>query len=193
MYDDISYLMYYCYIMENFKNFLQSFGFAPKKVEPDPMAPSYIKEDGTKVVEQVSENGKVVYEISPNGLLISRSYTKDDKLYFDYARKANYEIGHSYDQDGRVICEVNSLYNEHNKLVKKTEIEFKYHDNGAKSQEISTVTPGNSKVEIHYDEKGELLEKIVHQGTVKTWYDKNNKPFKREIDRGSGGIITENL
>lgn len=179
--------------MENFKNFFQSFGIGQKKVEPDPMAPAYIKEDGTKVVEQVSENGKVVYEISPNGLLISRSYTKDDKLYFDYGRKANYEIGHGYDEDGRVIYEVNSLYNEHNQLVKKTEIEFKYYDNGVKSQEITTVTPENSKVEIHYDEAGEQSEKIVYQGSVKTWYDKNNKPFKRQIDRGSGGIITEDL
>lgn len=179
--------------MENFKKFFQSFGVGQKKVESDSMAPSYIKEDGTKVVEQVFENGKVVYEISPNGLLISRSYTKDDKLYFDYGRKANYEIGHGYDEDGRVICEINSLYNEHNELVKKTEVAFKYHDNGVKSQEITTVTPGNSKVEIYYDEKGELTEKIVCQGSVKIWYDKNDKPFKRQIDRGSGGIITEDL
>lgn len=179
--------------MENFKNFLQSFGLSKKKIEEDPLTPSYIKEDGTKVIEQVSENGTTVHEISPKGLLISRSYTKNDKLYFDYARNFNYEVCHGYDEDGKVTQEINSLYNEHNKLVRKTEIEYKYYDNGTKSEEIIVVLPVNSKTEIFYNEQGEIKEKIVYQGSVKTWYDKNDKPFKRQIDRGTGGIITEDI
>ena len=31
------------------------------------------------------------------------------------------------------------------------------------------------------------------RGSVKIWYDDKGKPVKREIDRGSGGIITEDL
>lgn len=30
-------------------------------------------------------------------------------------------------------------------------------------------------------------------GSCKTWFDINDKPIKRQIDRGSGGIITEDL
>ena len=37
------------------------------------------------------------------------------------------------------------------------------------------------------------IEKIEERGTVKTWFDENDKPIKREIDRGSGGIITQDL
>ena len=46
---------------------------------------------------------------------------------------------------------------------------------------------------MQFDETGKRTEKIVERGTVKTYYDENDKPIKREIDRGSGGIITENL
>lgn len=191
MYDDINGLIYYGYFMENFKNFMNMFKGAKK--EADPMAPSYIKPDGTKVIEQVSEFGKKVYEVNPNGLLISRDYTPDDRLYFDYARKANYEIGRSYDEDGRVICEMTCLYNEHNVQVKKTQVDFEYHDNGVKSREIIIVYPSDVKTEILYDESGKLKEKIIYQGSVKTWYDENGKPFKREIDKGSGGVIKEDL
>lgn len=179
--------------MENFKSFIQSFGNFKKQEDKDPMAPSYIKADGTKVVEQVSELGKTVYEINPKGLLISRSYTPDGRLYFDYGRRANYEIGHSYDESGKVVIEIYSLYNEHNVMVRKTQTEFEYYDDGVKSRELITVVPSGIKTEILYDEKGERKEKIIYQGSVKTWYDNNDKPIKRQIDRGSGGIITEDL
>ena len=46
---------------------------------------------------------------------------------------------------------------------------------------------------MQYEESGKRIEKIVERGAVKTWYDENDKPIKREIDRGSGGIITEDL
>lgn len=193
MNDDIICLIYYFGTMETFKNHIKPFGLLKKQIETDPMAPKYIKPDGTKVIEQYDEFGKTVYEISPKGLLISRRYIGEDILIMDYARRANLEIGHKYDEDGRVIYEFNFLYDEHNVLARKNEIEFKYHDNGKKSQETIINTPGNIKIVIKYDETGTRLEKVEHRGSVKTYYDKNDKPFKREIDRGSGGIITEEL
>ena len=63
----------------------------------DPMAPSYIKPDGTEVIEKEDEFGKSVYEKCPDGALIFRSYTKKGKLFLDYARNLNFEIGHRYD------------------------------------------------------------------------------------------------
>ena len=44
-----------------------------------------------------------------------------------------------------------------------------------------------------FDENGTLAEMYEQRGSVKTWFDKDGKPIKREIDRGSGGIITEDL
>ena len=193
MYDDINGLIYYGYFMENFKNFMNMFTGAKKEAKKAQKVPSYIKSDGTKVYEEVFEYGKKVFEIRPDGLVISRTYSPDDKLVFSYGRKANYEIGTSYDDDGKVTCEVTNLYNEHNVQVRNTQVEFEYHDNGEKSREFTTVLPSDEKTEILYDEGGKRTEKIVYKGSVKTWYDENDKPFKRQIDRGSGGIITENL
>lgn len=177
--------------MENFKNFMNM--FSKKEPEKKSLVPSYIKPGGTKVYEMVSESGKTVYEINSSGLVISRTYTPDNKLIFDYGRRANYEIGHKYDNDGRLVCEMNCLYNEHNVQVRNTQIDYEYYDNGVKSREVSTVMPSDVKTEILYDENGNRKEKIVYQGSIKTWYDNNDKPFKRQIDRGSGIIITEDL
>mgnify|MGYP007101830213 CR=1 FL=1 len=179
--------------MENFKNHIKPFGLFSKKPEKDPMKPSYIKPDGTKVIEQDSPTGKVVYEISPDCTLICRSYDKKDRMYLDYIRRRNLEIGHTYDEYGKKIYEFNSLYDENNVLAKKTEIEFKYYDEGGISEEVTIVKPGDIKTEIHYDKTGKQTEKIEYIGSVKTWFDENNKPIKRQIDRGSGGIVTEDL
>lgn len=194
MNDDINWIMYYFDSMENFKNHINPFNFIKKDDEKDLMTPKYIKPDGTKVIEQKTDfGGTVVYEISPDCTVISRLYTADDKLYTDYIRRRNLEIGHKYDEFEKVIYEFNSLYNEHNVLVKKTEIEYSYHDNGVKSRKFIVVTSSEIKTEILYDETGKRIAKIEHRGTVKTYFDENDKPFKREIDRGSGGIITEEL
>ena len=179
--------------MENFKNHIKPFGFLSKKIEKDPMTPSYIKPDGTKVIEQESSTGKVVYEMSPDCTLICRSYDKQGRLFLDYIRRRNLEIGHTFDEYGKKIYEFNSLYDEHNVLAKKTEIEFQYYDEGNVSVEIVVFKPGDIKTETHYDKQGKQTEKIEYRGTVKTWFDENNKPIKRQIDRGSGGIITEDL
>ena len=171
---------------------MNPFDFLKKKAK-DPMAPKYIKPDGTKVIEQPCDLGLNVYEISPDCTVINRTYNHSDKLILDYIRRRNLEIGHTYDEFGKVVYEFNNLYDETNTLVKKTEFEFEYYDNGVKSKEIILVTPGEIKTEIIYDKTGKQIEKIEFRGSVKTWFDENDKPIKREIDRGSGGIIKEDL
>ena len=179
--------------MENFKNHMKPFGIIKKTVEKDPMAPKYVKPDGTKVIEKEDEFGLTVYEICPDCTLISRTYDKQDRIFVDYIRRRNLEIGHRYDEFGQIIYEFNSLYDEHNVLARKTEIEFEYHDNGTKSREFKKVSDSQIQTEIFYDELGNRTSKIEHRGAVKTYFDKNDKPFKREIDRGSGGIVTEEI
>lgn len=196
MNDDINCPIYYLDIMENFIDKL--FGnrlFGNKQPpEPDPLKPKYIKHDGTRVIEQYSDIGKVVHEINkPAGLLISRYYIGENILFADYARKKNLEIGHRYDQYEQMVYEFNSLYDEHNVLAKKIEIYYEYHGNGIRSKEFTIITPGDVKTEIQYDENGKRTAKIEIRGAVKTWFDENDKPYKREIDRGSGGIIKEDL
>ncbi len=110
--------------MENFKNHIKPFGIIKKNIPNDPMAPKYIKPDGTKVIEQQTDFGLTVYEMCPDCTLISRTYDKQDRIFVDYIRRRNLEIGHRYDEFGQVVYEFNSLYDEHNKLARKTEIEF---------------------------------------------------------------------
>jgi len=179
--------------MENFKNHLKSFGFIKKDPKKDSMVPKYIKPDGTKVIEQPCELGLAVYEISPDCTVICRTYDNSNKLILDYIRRTNLEIGHRYNEFGQKVYEFNNLYDEHNILAKKTEIEYEYYDEGQVSKETIVIIPGEIKTEIMYNKNGKQIEKIEYRGSVKTWFNENNKPIKREIDRGSGGIITENL
>ena len=116
-----------------------------------------------------------------------------DKLIIDYARRTNLEIGHTYDELGKMIYEFNSLYDEHNVLAKKTEIEYEYYDEGQKCKETILITPGDKITEISFDKDGKQTEKVETRGSVKTWFDENDKPIKRQIDRGTGGIIEEDL
>ncbi len=164
-----------------------------KNVAKDPMTPKYVKPDGTKVIEQESPLGRVIYEISPDCTVICMTYDKSDRLILDWIRRRNLEIGHTYDEFGKMITEFNSLYDEHNVLAKKTEISYEYYDEGGKSRELIVVLPGEIKTEVKYDKSGKQIEKIEYRGSVKTWFDENNVPIKREIDRGSGGVITEDL
>ncbi len=164
-----------------------------KKENKDPMAPSYIKPDGTKVIEKQEGLGLNVYEKCPDGALIFRSYDKQNRLVLDFARDRNFEIGNQYDDAGNVIYKYESVYDENNKLAIKKEYDIEYYDNNTKKSEIITVFPNEFTTYIHYDESGNRVEKIEERGTVKTFFDENDKPIKREIDRGSGGIITEDL
>ena len=171
------------------------FDFIKKNINDDPLAPTRVKPDGTKVIEQESPYGTICYEIKPDGLVICMTYNKKNKLVLDWARRVNLEIGHNYNEDGKIIYEFQSYYDENDfkNLKHKTENLYEYHDNGEKSFETIIVTPGNIKTEIKYNEQGKQIEKTELKGSVKTFFDENNKPFKREIDRGSGGIVTENL
>ena len=164
-----------------------------KQPEQDPMAPTYIKPDGTKVIEQKNEFGLTVYELCPDTALIMRSYDNNNKLVVDYMRHKNFEVGHNFDEFGNIIYQFESAYDEHNKLVRKNEYDIEYYDNGKKKAEIITTFPNQTKTYLQYDINGKRTEKIIERGTVKTWYDENDKAFKREINRGSGGNITEEL
>lgn len=164
-----------------------------KKPDKDPMAPTYVKPDGTQVIEKQEGFGRNVYEKCPDGALIFRSYDQNGKLVLDFARNLNFEVGHRYDDVGNMIYKYDSVYDEHNVLAMKNEYDIDYYDNGQKKLEVLTKFPDEITVYMQYDESGKRIEKIEERGTVKTWFDENDKPIKREIDRGSGGIITQDL
>ncbi len=173
------------------KNFFQN--PFEKKENKDTDTPSYIKPDGTQVFEKESDTGKIVYEKCPDGALLFRSYNKKGQILMNFGRDKNYEAGERYDEFGNAIYKYESVYNEHNVLAIKKEYDIDYYDNKQKKSEIITSYPEGITTYLQYDQQGKRIEKIVERGTVKTWYDENDKPIKREIDRGSGGIITEDL
>ncbi len=164
-----------------------------KKPNKEPMAPTYVKPDGTQVIEKQEVFGRNVYEKCPDGALIFRSYNQNGKLMLDFARNLNFEVGHRYDDLGNIIYKYDSVYDEHNVLAIKNEYDIEYYDNGQKKLEVITKFPEEITIYMQYDESGKRIEKIEERGTVKTWFDENDKPIKREIDRGSGGIITQDL
>lgn len=186
--------MYYLHYMADFKNMIKPFGFIKKDVDKGQKnVPKYVKPDGTKVYEEQTPLGRTVYEVSPDCTVICMTYDKSDKLILDWIRRRNLEIGRTYDEYGKIVYEFNSLYEKDNTLAKKTEISYEYYDEGQKSKEIIIIMPSEIKTEINYDKEGKVTEKIEIRGSVKTYFNAEGKPFKREIDRGSGGIITENL
>ena len=166
-----------------------------KKENNDPMAPSYIKPDGTKVIEKQEGLGLNVYEKCPDGALIFRSYDKQNRLVLDFARDRNFEIGNQYDDAGNVIYKYESVYDENNKLAIKKEYDIEYYDNNTKMREATVILISHRVTSLMGADEILVLNqgKIEERGTVKTFFDENDKPIKREIDRGSGGIITEDL
>lgn len=192
MYEKLK-LKYFFAVIKNIMT--KSFFVNPfeKKPDKDPMTPTYVKPDGTQVIEKKEEFGLTVYEKCPDGALIFRSYNKSGKLILDFARNLNFEVGHRYDDLGNMVYKYDSVYDENNVLAIKNEYDIEYYDDGKKKLEVLTKFPGEITVYMQYDESGKRIEKIEERGTVKTWFDENDKPIKREIDRGSGGVITQDL
>lgn len=179
------------------KGHIKPFGFLKGQLKtPESFAvpeKTYVKEDGTKVTERQEEYGTSVTELCVDGTLIARFYDRNEVLRQDYIRKLNIELVHHFDEFGVMTDELTNVYDEHNILAKQTEKAYEYHDNGKKAVEEILESPSDIKTTIKYNINGEFTEKVVQRGTMKTWYDINDKPFKREIDRGSGGIIKEDL
>ncbi len=174
-----------------FKNFFVN-PFEHKEIS-NVMTPSYVKEDGTKVYEKKESYGHVVYEVSPNKVYIARTYSQAGHIMSEYARDKNLEIGRQYDESERISAQIDIVYDENNKQAMRKEYSYTYYDNGSKKSEKVTEFPEDiTKVSL-FDEKGNVTEMYEQRGSVKIWYDDKGKPVKREIDRGSGGIITEDL
>ena len=174
-----------------FKNFFAN-PMEQKNIQKQ-MLPSYVKEDGTKVYEKDDPVGRIVCEVSPDKVYISRTYNHKGQLISEYARDRNLEIGRQYDEFDRISCQVDIVYDENNVQAIKKEYTFSYYDSGVKKSESVTEYPADITNVSMFDEQGNLIEKYEQRGSVKTWFDNQGKPIKREIDRGSGGIITEDL
>lgn len=157
------------------------------------MLPSYVKEDGTKVYEKDDASGHIVCEVSPDKVYISRTYNHSGQLISEYARDRNLEIGRQYDEFDRIAYQIDIVYDENNVQAIKKEYSFTYYDSGIKKSESVTKYPEDITNVSMFDENGKVTESYEQRGSVKTWFDENGKPVKREIDRGSGGIITEDL
>lgn len=173
--------------------FLQKTMKSTKNSNVDLNKKTYVKPDGTKVTEEKGNDSTSVIEVCPDGVVIARFYDKNDTLRQDYIRRLNVELVHHYDEYGIMTDELTNLYDEHNVLAKQIEKVYEYYDNGKKSLVEMLESPSDVKTTIKYNEKEEQIEKYIQRGTMTTWYDINDKPIKRQIDRGSGGVITEDL
>ena len=183
------------YILSDKLNMFKNFFVNPLEQQnnQNQLLPSYVKEDGTKVYEKDDPVGRIVYEVSPDKVYISRTYNHSGQLIAEYARNKNLEIGRQYDEFDRIAFQIDIVYDEHNVQAMKKEYSYTYYDNGQKKTESVTKFPEDVTNVSMFDEQGKLTASYEQRGTVKTWFDENGKPVKREIDRGSGGIITEDL
>lgn len=158
-----------------------------------PASKTHIRSDGTKVTEMQESDGVTVTEIHKDGTVVVLNFDMKNTLRQDYSRRLNVEIVHHYDETSLMTDESMNVYDENNKLKIKVEKIYQYHDNKNKKSEIIIDSSKDLKTHINFDENGIMKEKIVQQGTVKTWYNADGKPVKRELDRGSGGKIIEDL
>lgn len=178
---------------------MKPFGFLQKTMKSsqnpsvDLNKKTYVKADGTKVTEEKQEYGTSVTEVCTDGTVIARFYDNREVLRQDYIRQLNVELVHHYDEYGMMTDELTNIYDENNVLAKQIEKAYEYFDNGKKSLIETLESPSDIKTTIKFNEKEEQIEKFIQRGTMTTWYDVNDKPIKRQIDRGSGGIITEDL
>ena len=191
MYEFLKLYTFFTDIISMFKNFFVN-PLEQQNTEK-PLLPSYVKEDGTKVYEKDDPVGHIVYEISPDKVYISRIYNHSGQLISEYARDRNLEIGRQYDEYDRIAFQVNIVYDENNVQAMRKEYTYTYYDSGVKKSESVTKFPEDITNVSMFDEDGKLTASYEQRGSVKIWFDENGKPVKREIDRGSGGIITEDL
>ena len=175
-----------------FDKFTEMFINTQKQVEESNES-SFIKPNGTIVTEIKTPDGLIVQEKSPNKSFIVRCYNSENEVYMDYIRKGHFEIGHCY-ADNLIIYEYDCAYNNQNQIMVKNEKQYFYNNDNQKIYEIQFQFPKNTRIEFKYDETGNILEKIDVKGAVKTYLDPlTDKPIKRVIDRGSGGLITEDI
>ena len=154
---------------------------------------STTNEDGTPVTAYAFNDGtRTVREDRADGSRFFQYYGSDGKLQRDSHEGTEIETSHAYDKDGRIIGEGLNNTKENTSEYKN----YKYHDNGQLSEIVDSNYENfhvNNETTTRYDENGAQTEKFEQKGAVKTYYDADNKPIRRETDKGQGNIETEDL
>lgn len=164
-----------------------------KKLPQVTSTTSTTNEDGTPVTTYIFDDGtRTVREDRADGSRFFQYYGSDGKLTVDSHEGTEIETMHHYDKDGKVITEGTNNTKENTSEYKN----YKYYDNGQPSEVIVTNSKDlrtNCETTTRYDEKGNQTEKFEQKGAVTTYFGVDNKPIKRETDKGQGIIETEDL
>lgn len=127
------------------------------------------------------------------GNVQTKHYNPQKQLTFEYTRENGKSIGKQYDQDGRVTILHNEERDENGKTVVDKFTNYEYSDNGnIKSESVEDRITGETTT-LKYDENGNRTEKFVKKGAVTTYYDAEDKPVRRETNKGAGIVETEDL
>jgi hypothetical protein len=123
----------------------------------------------------------------------SRTVTKNSAGTFS----ANYPDGSYEIYDGKSFKESYNRFGQLNWEWRKendgeTFTKYEYADNGNKKVTVSDMITHESTTTT-CDKDGNFLEKYTQKGAVTTYYDADNNPIKREINKGQGIVETENL
>lgn len=124
-----------------------------------------------------------------NGNYSCRSYTSQDKLYYEHMSENGEETTKTYDEFGRIYAyDVENFDSNHNYLG-GIYTKYEYYGDSKSVQKTEVYDTKTSETTVtKFAEDGKTpIEKYVQKGAVKTYYDPNNpdKILKVVTDKGT--------
>ncbi|MDR1327582.1 MAG: hypothetical protein LBJ74_04170 [Heliobacteriaceae bacterium] len=151
--------------------------------------------DGTteKFTEFFYGNGSIIMEDTENGGNIKKQYDAYGNLVMTLESAPGWMRNRKLDEDGRIIEENEVNHENHEKVTASVKKKYAYHHNDNISQVDYSFRPEGTKVTMRFDADGNFIEKFEKKAAVTTWFDETDKPIRRQIDKGQGYIVTEEL
>lgn len=137
-----------------------------------------------------SDNGIIR---TTDGKTFGITRNSEGQVISDWTRKDGEYIAKMYDSDGRVTYLHKEIQNENGETVSDTITDYGYDDSGKIiNEKVYNALTGEQTV-VKYDENGGVEEKFMRKGAVTTYFDADDKPIRRETNKGQGIVVTEDL
>ena len=150
--------------------------------------------DGTteKFTEFFYPNGSIIMEDVENGS-IKKQYDQYGNLITTLETAPGWMRNRKFDEDGRIIEENEINHEDNTKITSSVKAKYAYHHNNNISQIDYSFHPEGTKMTMRFDADGNFIEKFEKKASVTTWFDEAGKPIRRQVDKGQGYIVTEEL
>lgn len=157
-----------------------------------PVASEIKYPDGT-IIRTFSNGSYKISRYDEAGNLHTTHYNSQGQFTSEYTSENGKSIGKDYDQNGRVTCLHVKEQDKNGKTIVDKFTNYEYGDDGNVRSETVYDCMTSEITTLKYDENGNRTEKFVKKGAVTTYYDAEDKPVRRETNKGAGIIVTEDL